>query len=59
MKALVFNKFGGSEVLEYLEISDPVNGPDEILIRMKAIGLNFADIYRSKVKLSSYLEFIV
>ncbi|WP_342429493.1 quinone oxidoreductase [Neobacillus sp. FSL H8-0543] len=48
MKALVFNKFGGSEVLEYREISDPVIGKDEILVRMKAIGLNFADIYRRK-----------
>ncbi|MEH7239491.1 quinone oxidoreductase family protein [Bacillus sp. JJ1562] len=48
MKALVFNKFGGPEVLEYLEIADPVIGPDEILVRMKAIGLNFADIYRRK-----------
>ncbi|MDT0123102.1 quinone oxidoreductase [Paenibacillus sp. RRE4] len=48
MKALVFHKFGGPEVLEYLEISDPVIGPDEILVSMKAIGLNFADIYRRK-----------
>ena len=44
MKALVFNTFGGPEVLEYLEIADPVIGHDEILVRMKAIGLNFADI---------------
>ncbi|MBO0959600.1 quinone oxidoreductase [Neobacillus sp. MM2021_6] len=48
MKALVFNKFGGPDVLEYREIADPVIGPDEILVRMKAIGLNFADIYRRK-----------
>lgn len=48
MKALVFNTFGGPEVLEYLEIADPIIGPDEILVRMKAIGLNFADIYRRK-----------
>ncbi|MGE7602655.1 quinone oxidoreductase family protein [Peribacillus sp. NPDC097675] len=48
MKALVFNEFGGPEVLEYLEIAEPVMGPDEILVRMKAIGLNFADIYRRK-----------
>jgi NADPH:quinone reductase-like Zn-dependent oxidoreductase len=48
MKALVFDKFGGPEVLEYREISDPAIGPDEILVRMKAIGLNFADIYRRK-----------
>ncbi|MFJ5717955.1 quinone oxidoreductase family protein [Neobacillus sp. NPDC093127] len=48
MKALVFNTFGGPEVLEYLDIEDPVIGPDEVLVRMKAIGLNFADIYRRK-----------
>ncbi|MFF2483513.1 quinone oxidoreductase family protein [Paenibacillus sp. NPDC058071] len=48
MRALVFHKFGGPGVLEYLEIPDPVIGADEILVRMKAIGLNFADIYRRK-----------
>ncbi|MGG3562403.1 quinone oxidoreductase [Neobacillus rhizosphaerae] len=48
MKALVFNTFGGPEVLEYVEIPNPVIGPDEILLRIKAIGLNFADIYRRK-----------
>ncbi len=48
LKALVFNTYGGPEVLEYREITDPIIGPDQILIRMKAIGLNFADIYRRK-----------
>ncbi len=48
MKALIFKTFGGPEVLEYGEVKDPVIGPDEILVRMKAIGLNFADIYRRK-----------
>lgn len=48
LKALVFNTFGGPEVLEYTEIATPVIGPSEILVRMKAIGLNFADIYRRK-----------
>jgi NADPH:quinone reductase len=48
MKALMFNKFGGAEVLEYGEVSDPAIGPDEVLVRTKAIGLNFADIYRRK-----------
>lgn len=48
MKALVFHTFGGPEVLEYAEIANPAIGPDEILVRMKAIGLNFADIYRRK-----------
>lgn len=48
MKALMFKSFGGPEVLEYGEIADPTIGPDEILLRTKAIGLNFADIYRRK-----------
>lgn len=48
MKALIYNAFGGPEVLEYREITDPVLGPNEVLVRMKAIGLNFADVYRRK-----------
>jgi NADPH:quinone reductase len=48
MKALVFNSFGGPEVLEYRDVEEPVHKPDEILVKMKAIGLNFADIYRRK-----------
>ncbi|MBT2733590.1 quinone oxidoreductase [Bacillus sp. ISL-7] len=48
MKALMFKTFGGPEVLEYGDIEEPVIGSDEILLSMKAIGLNFADIYRRK-----------
>jgi NADPH:quinone reductase len=48
MKALIFEKFGGPEVLRYTEIPDPVIEENEILVRMKAIGVNFADIYRRK-----------
>jgi NADPH2:quinone reductase len=46
MNALTFSRFGTSDVLEYIEVPDPVVQPNEILIEMKAIGLNFADIYR-------------
>lgn len=48
MKALIFNKFGDSDVLHYQEISDPTIQPNEVLVRTKSIGLNFADIYRRK-----------
>jgi NADPH:quinone reductase len=48
MKALIFEKFGGPDVLHYQEIDSPVMGPDEVLLEMKAIGLNFADVYRRK-----------
>ncbi|TDL79167.1 quinone oxidoreductase family protein [Peribacillus frigoritolerans] len=48
MRALVFNQFGGPEVLTSAELEKPVPGPDEVLISMKAAGLNFADVYRRK-----------
>jgi NADPH:quinone reductase len=48
MKALIFEKFGGPEVLQYKEVKDPEIGPSDILLEMKAIGLNFADVYRRK-----------
>ncbi|WP_445491657.1 quinone oxidoreductase family protein [Niallia sp. 03133] len=48
MKALVFNEFGDKDVLYIKEIAHPVLKPNEILLKMKAIGLNFADIYRRK-----------
>jgi NADPH2:quinone reductase len=48
MKALTFSKFGKPEVLEYLEVSSPEIKENEVLVKMKAIGLNYADIYRRK-----------
>lgn len=48
MKALVFHEFGGPEVLNPAEIPKPVPGANEIRIKMKAVGLNFADVYRRK-----------
>ncbi|WP_114570654.1 quinone oxidoreductase family protein [Exiguobacterium flavidum] len=48
MHALTFSTFGGSNVLSYQEIPKPSLKAGEVLIEMKAIGLNFADIYRRK-----------
>jgi NADPH2:quinone reductase len=48
MKALVFERFGGPEVLEYREIPDPEPKKGHVIVRTQAIGLNFADIYRRK-----------
>jgi len=46
--ALVFREFGGADVLRYKEVPDPVPGAGQALVRMRAIGVNFADIYRRK-----------
>jgi NADPH2:quinone reductase len=48
MKALCFGRFGGPEVLEIREIPDPAPAPGHAVVRMKAIGLNFADVYRRR-----------
>lgn len=46
MRALVFEQFGGPEVLRLREVADPVPAGDDVLVRTRAIGLNFADVYR-------------
>ncbi len=45
MKAAVVTRFGGPDVLEMRDVPDPDMQPDQILIRVRAIGLNFADIF--------------
>lgn len=46
MKALCFDRFGAADVLEYRDLPDPRPGAGEVLVRTRAIGLNFADVYR-------------
>jgi NADPH:quinone reductase len=48
MHALTFSKFGTTEVLEYIEIPTPSLTEKGVLVKMEAIGLNYADIYRRK-----------
>ena len=45
MKAVGLNRFGGPEVLEYLDLPDPYQiGPEEVLIEVEASGVNRADL---------------
>ncbi|HVR81642.1 MAG TPA: quinone oxidoreductase [Luteimonas sp.] len=46
MHALTFSRFGGPEVLEWTALPDPQPAPGVAVVRTRAIGLNFADIYR-------------
>jgi NADPH:quinone reductase-like Zn-dependent oxidoreductase len=44
MRAMVVRRYGPPEVLEAREMPDPQPKPGEVLIRVKAIGVNFADL---------------
>ncbi len=48
MRQLVNTKTGGYDVLEVQEVPDLSPGDDELLIQVKAAGLNFADILARK-----------
>jgi NADPH:quinone reductase-like Zn-dependent oxidoreductase len=45
MQAIVISAHGGPEVLTVTELPDPVPADGEVLIRVKAFGLNHADAY--------------
>ncbi|MBZ5720571.1 MAG: NADPH:quinone oxidoreductase family protein [Acidobacteriia bacterium] len=44
MKAIVISRLGGPEVLELRDVPTPVPGAGEVLVRVEAVGINFADI---------------
>ena len=44
MKALVITRFGGPEVLELQQVPDAHPAPEQVLVKVDAGGLNFADL---------------
>lgn len=45
MKAVILNEHGGIDKLKYEEIAEPVQGKDEVLVKVKACGVNHLDIW--------------
>ena len=45
MKAVRIHEDGGPEVLKYGDAEDPVPGPGEVLVRLKAASLNHLDLW--------------
>lgn len=43
MKAIVFDAFGGTEVLHEAEIDIPRPGPGQVRVRVRAVGVNPVD----------------
>ena len=48
MKALVITRFGGPEVLELQQVPDAHPAPEQILVKVEAGGLNFADLLTAR-----------
>jgi NADPH2:quinone reductase len=46
MRAIRFEKAGGPEVLELVDVPTPTPAPGQILLRHEAIGINFIEVYQ-------------
>jgi NADPH:quinone reductase-like Zn-dependent oxidoreductase len=44
MKAVRFHEYGDASVLRYEDVPDPEPGPGEVVIRVRAVGLNHVDV---------------
>ena len=57
MKAIQITKFGGPEVMQYLDLPDPkvdpIAGKDNVVIDVTSIGINYADTHQTE---NSYLS---
>ncbi len=45
MHAVVFERNGGPEVLEYKEVPDPAPNDGQVVVDVEAVGINFRDVY--------------
>ena len=50
MRAVVFERNGGPDVLVPAERSDPAPGDGEVLVRVEAAGVNYMDVYERQGK---------
>lgn len=53
MRAIQVSRFGGPEVLELVELPDPVPGKGELLLQVSGCGVNYADTHQAE---NSYLS---
>lgn len=48
MHAIQVEQGGGPEELRYQQVADPRPGPDEVLVEVKAVGVNYMDVYQRR-----------
>ena len=44
MRALVITRYGGPEVLAVQDVAEPLISAGQVLVRVRAVGVNFADV---------------
>jgi NADPH:quinone reductase-like Zn-dependent oxidoreductase len=49
MKAVVYRRYGGPEVLEYTDVPDPKLSQNSVLVHVRAAALNPADHGRIRI----------
>ena len=57
MKAVRVRQHGGPEVLRLETVPEPTPGPDEALVRLESIGVNFIDCYFRKGQYKTTLPY--
>jgi NADPH:quinone reductase len=58
MRAIEIEKTGGPEVLVLRELPVPQPGPQQVLVKIEAIGVNFIDIYLREGRYPAKLPFV-
>jgi NADPH2:quinone reductase len=53
MNAIQIHSFGGPEVMHYVDLPDPIAGPEEVVLDVTAVGINYADTHQTE---NSYLS---
>jgi NADPH:quinone reductase len=48
VRAVVFERNGGPEVLEFEEVEDPNPGDGEMTVNVEAVGINYRDVYERR-----------
>lgn len=50
MKAIIVTSFNGPDALQVQHVPDPIPGANEVIVRIEAIGINFADVRAAQGK---------
>jgi NADPH2:quinone reductase len=58
MKAIQVKQVGGPEALQLVELSTPQPKPDEVVVKVAAIGVNFIDVYYREGRYKAQVPFI-